>query len=148
MNGFTLLETLIVLLILSFGLMAAGQLLYLAVGCATLAGSKGSAILLADSKLAFLVDLNGRDRNAADLSPGSHGPELIEVCNPKTRRVMSRFEITWTIEPMADPRPGKTIPARQIRVVAVPVDAAGKRHFVAFMNKVASISSVISSRSL
>jgi prepilin-type N-terminal cleavage/methylation domain-containing protein len=145
-DGFTLLETLIVLLILSFGLMAAGQLIYLAIGSASLAGAKGSAALVADSKLAFLVDLYRRDGNAVALCLGTHGPERIQVWNPKTHGVLNRFDITWIIEQVPDPRPGKTIPARRIRVEVVPIDASGNPHFVPLMNKIVTISSVISWR--
>lgn len=145
-EGFTLIETSVALFILVFGLLAAGQMIFVAASSASLARSKGSAITVAGSKLAYLADLYGRDPEADDLSAGSHGPEPIVLLNPATNSVLNRFSISWTIEAVADPRAGVTLKAKLVRVIVTPTDAANTRNLRARLNKAVSISTILSAK--
>lgn len=139
-------ETLIALFLLVFGLMAGAELVRLAASSGTLAGSQGSAAIVAGAKMAWLRDLYRREPNATLFGPGNHGPEEVHIMNPETGRILNRFHISWTAAAVADSRPGKTLNALNICVTATPVDAEGKLHFRPGMNKVVSISSVFSPR--
>ena len=75
--GFTLIEMMIALLILSIGLLATGQLIFAALSSSSLARSKGNAALAAHYKLEFLGDLCRRNPDAFELSPGNHYPMTI-----------------------------------------------------------------------
>src|SRR5512139_1532289 len=77
--GFTLIEMLIALVILTFGLLSAGQLMYVAMGSASLARSKGTAATVASDRLEFLADVYRRNRLDASLADGNHGPEVVQV---------------------------------------------------------------------
>jgi len=66
-------ETLVALSILSFGLLAAGQLVCLALHSEALARSKCLAALRAQGKIEFLADLFQNDPLNPDLAYGSHG---------------------------------------------------------------------------
>jgi prepilin-type N-terminal cleavage/methylation domain-containing protein len=147
-QGFTLVETLVALFILVFGLMAAGQMMALAARGMSLARSQGSAMVLAESKLVYLIDLHRRDPYAAELATGDHGPEEFQVWNRTANRVLNRFRISWTISRLSDPRPGKETDARQVAIRVMPVDEAGKRRFMASMNKEVVLAAVLSARFL
>ena len=147
-QGFTLLEALIAILILTFGLLAAGQLIYLAAGAASLARSKGSAAIAAQDKLEFLADLNRRNPGSADLTDGMHGPERVQVHNRAAPCILNQYDVTWTVSPVADPRPGKDSGARQVAVTVAPVDSGGNSRFAANLNKFVTVSTVFSRRIL
>ena len=104
---FTLVETLTALLILTFGLLATGQLIFIAMSSTSLARSKGSAILAAQSKLEFLAGLYRQNPTAADLAIGTHGPEQVESTNPVTHSGLNRYDVVWSVALVPDPRPGK-----------------------------------------
>jgi len=145
-RGFTLIETLIAMCILTFGLLAAGQMIYVAVASASLARSKGSAAIVAQGKLASLADLYSRDPNAADLSIGNHGPEQVEVVNPAAHNVLNRYNVTWTVGTVSDPRTGRALNARQVFVTVTPIDAANNAHFRASLNKIVTVPAIFSPR--
>ena len=147
-RGFTLVETLIALFILVFGLMAAGEVMALAANAASLARSKGSAAIVAESKLVNLMDLHRRNPEDADLALGDHGPEEIEIWNRAANRILNRYKISWTVARVPDPRPRKQLDARQVWITVTPADAAGKRHVVSRMNKEVFLFAVLSGRLL
>ncbi len=105
-DGFALVETLIALFLLAYGFLAAGQILSLAAGSASLSRSKGNAITVAQSKLALLADIYRRDPGAEELSDGVHGPERVDLINPAANCVLNRFSLIWTVAPVPDPRGG------------------------------------------
>src|SRR5439155_17664884 len=70
--GFTLLETLVALDIRTFGLLAAGQMMYLAMGSNSLSRSKGSAITVAQDRREFLSDRYRPSAAVPDLTVGTH----------------------------------------------------------------------------
>jgi prepilin-type N-terminal cleavage/methylation domain-containing protein len=147
-DGFTLIETLIAVFILAFGLMSAGRLIYLALASESLARSKASAAVAAQSKLEQLADLYLRDAGSAALTVGDHGPETVEITNPADGGVLNRYSITWTISEVPDPRPGRALRSRRVDVVVLPVDAADNRHYRAFFNKAVTVSTIFGPRRL
>ncbi len=145
-QGFTLVEVLIAIVILTFGLLAAGQLLCVAMGSASLARSKGSAAVAAQNKLETLADLYRQDPNGVDLSIGSHGPQQVQVLNPANSRILNRYEIAWQVATVPDPRAGKILKAKQVTVTVTPINSAGAQNLRAGLNKVVSVSSIFSVR--
>ncbi len=145
-GGFTLVEMLIAIIILTFGLLAAGQLLMVAMGSSSLSRSKGGAASAAANKVEFLADLYRQNPNAADLTTGSHGPEVVQILNPINNRVLNRFNVNWTVATVPDPRAGKNLNARMVTVTATPIDGSGASHNMAGLNKTVSVSSIFSVR--
>ncbi len=143
-EGFTLVETLIALFVLTFGFLAVGQILFMAAGSASLARSKGSAITLAQGKLAMLADLYRRDSGAGELSDGLHGPERADLLNPSTNSILDRFNVSWTVGEVPDPRAGITLKAKQVLVFVTPVDSRYQPNLRPYLNKAVTVSTVLS----
>ena len=144
--GFSLIETLIALIVLTFGLLAAGQLIFIAASSASLARSKGSAAVVAQDKIHALSDLYSRNPDNPDLTPGDHGPEHVQVVAPATNTVLNRFRISWSVAPVPDPRAGKAIKARLVTVTVTPADEHGALHYRPALNKTVTVSAVFSAR--
>ncbi len=102
--------------------------------------------MVAQDKLEFLADLYARDCGAAELATGDHGPDLVEVVNPLTGAILNRFSVAWQVGAVADPRPGKSLVARQVVVAVKPVDAAGETNHKAFLNKAVVVARILSPR--
>jgi prepilin-type N-terminal cleavage/methylation domain-containing protein len=143
-RGFSLIEVMIALIITVFGLLAAGQLLFVAASSHSLARSKGAAALIAQNKLEVLSDLYSREPSNDDLSPGNHGPEEVTVINPNDGNILNCFRITWTAENVPDPRPGIMHTARVIKVTVTPVQSGGVENKQPWMNKVVNITTIFS----
>jgi hypothetical protein len=131
--------------ILTFGLMAAGQLLYLAGSSGSLARSKGTASVAAQSLLESLGALYRQDASSAELSIGDHGPMRTEVTNPGDGSALNIYDVHWTVERVPDPRPGKVLNARLVRATVRPVAADGTANSKPGLNKILSVSTVFSS---
>jgi hypothetical protein len=144
-QGLTLLETLIAVLILSCGLLAAGQLIYVALGSTSLSRSKSGAVLAAQHKLEYLADLYRRNTRSPDLSDGSHGPEEVQIVNPVQNTILNRFAISWTVGEVRDPRPGRILPAKAVTVAVTPIDAAGAVNTKTYLNKDVRLTTIFSS---
>jgi Tfp pilus assembly protein PilV len=144
--GFSLVETLIALIVLTFGLLAAGQLIFIAASSASLARSKGSAAVVAQDKIHALGDLYSRNPGSPDLAPGDHGPEHVQVVAPATNTILNRFRISWSVAPVPDPRAGKAIKASLVTVTVTPVDEHEALHYRAALNKIVTVSAVFSAR--
>jgi len=144
--GFTLIEMLIALVIMTAGLLSAGQLMYVAMASASLARSKGTAATVASDKLEFLADVFRRNHLDASLTNGDHGPEQVQVMNPNTGTALNRFRVQWTVSTVPDPRPGKILLAKLVRVTVTPVRGADTTNNRVGLNKVVSISSVFGTR--
>ncbi len=144
--GFTLIEMLIALVIMTAGLLSAGQLMYVAMASASLARSKGTAATVASDKLEFLADVYRRNRLDASLTDGDHGPEVVQVTNPNTGAALNRFRVQWTVSTVPDPRAGKVLQAKLVRVTITPVRGADTTNNRIGLNKVMSISSIFGPR--
>ncbi len=138
--GFTLIEALFALLILGFGVLSAGQLIYLALSSASLARSKGSAALVAQNKLEWLAELYRRNPEAPELSEGTHEGELVQLRGSGT--VLNGFAISWQVSPVPDPRGPSTLRAILVRVMVVPARTDGTANLKVRLNKTVNVSSV------
>jgi hypothetical protein len=143
-NGFTLVETLTALLILTFGLLASGQLIFVVMSSTSLARSKGSAILAAQSKLEDLAVLYHRNPAAADLAIGSHGPEPFESTNPVAHSTLNRYHVVWNVALVPDPRPGKILKARRVTVTVTPIGSDNAANKKASLNNVVNLTTIFS----
>jgi len=146
MQGFSLIEMLIATLILTYGLLAAGQLISATMASSSLSRSKETASIVAQAKTESLANLYRRNSNSQDLTPGSHGPEQVEIMNPQDGRILNRYDVSWNVAAVPDPRTGISLPARTITVTARPVDASGSPNRKVPLNKAISISTIVSSR--
>ena len=143
-SGFSLIEMMIALAILTFGLLAVGPLLYIAVSSSSLARSKDTVSIAAQSKLEFLSDLYYRNPSAEALAPGSHGPQQTQVVNPVDDKILNRLALTWTVSNIPDPRPGKVLKAKWVRVTATPIQSGGESNIKPTLNKVLNITTILS----
>ncbi len=146
-GGFTLVEMLIALCVLTIGLLAAAQMIYVAASSASLARSKGNAAVAAQSKIEQLSALYSQNQTDANLTIGDHGPEQVQMLNPSTNTVLNRFNVSWTVSAVADPRPGRaTLEALQVVVTATPIRADNSTNRMALLNKVVTVSAIFSKR--
>jgi prepilin-type N-terminal cleavage/methylation domain-containing protein len=145
-EGFTLVEMLIAMTVLTCGLLAVGQLLFASLSSASLARSKSSAAIAAQNQLDSLADLYRQRPVAAELSLGYHGPLQAQVVNPITRVVLNRYNVSWVVSPLPDPRPGKMLSSRLVRVTATPATAEANTNSRVSLNKIVSISGILSPR--
>jgi len=145
-GGFALTEALIALAVLCFGLLAAGQLICLALNAATLSRAKGAAVVLAGSRLEALSDVFEHRPDAPELQPGSYGPEIVEVISPETGAILNRFALVWQIAPAVDPRTGTPGRAREVTLTARPVDPGGDGNIRSWQNKEVTVCGIFSHR--
>jgi Tfp pilus assembly protein PilV len=145
-EGFTLVETLLAMIVLTFGLLAVGQLIAASVKGTTLARSKGSASMVAQDKIDFLADAYRQNPNGTDLALGTHGPEQVDVLNPTDGSTVNRYNVQWTVSDVADPRPGKLIKAKQVMVTVTPIGSGTTVNMQTSLNKVITITSIFSPR--
>jgi prepilin-type N-terminal cleavage/methylation domain-containing protein len=139
--GFTLIEMLFALLVLSTGLLAMGQLIFAALSCASLARSKANAAIAAQDKLEFLGSLCQRDPADQDLTSGIHDGDVVQFTSDGGV-VLNRFRVSWIVSELEDPRGGIVLPAKLIRVAASPVDMDGNRNDRVLLNKTVEVVSV------
>jgi prepilin-type N-terminal cleavage/methylation domain-containing protein len=145
-TGFTLVEMLVALIILSFGLLAAGQLTCLALDSRILARSKALAAIVAQSKIEFLSDRFQSDPEDPDIQSGAHGREVVTVVDPGATIDLNRFAVSWELTHVEDTRPAKVLRARKVTVTVTPIGMADKANLKAWKNKAVSMTSVFSSR--
>ena len=144
-QGFTIIEMLISLAVLSFGLLAAGQLLFLATTASSLSRSKQTASVAAQDRLESLADLYRRDSGSAELTPGDHGPTQVHVLNPKSSREINRYDVAWNVAPLSDPR-RRVLRGRLVTVTVTPVNLAGAANSRPPLNKVVNMATIFSPR--
>ncbi|MBN2320162.1 MAG: type II secretion system protein [Acidobacteria bacterium] len=145
-RGFSLIEIMMATALTTIGLLAACQILLIAMGSATLARSQGTAVLSAMNKLEFLSESYSRDPENGNVLPGNHGPEETKVINPNDGSVLNRFQITWKVDAVADPRPGEILDARRVRVTVTPALAGGILNYQPPFNKILNVTTVFSPR--
>jgi len=143
-QGFTLIEIMIALTLLAFGLLATGQLLYVAASSSSLARSKSTAGIAAQNMLEFLGDAYRQNPSATDLSLGAHGPVQTMVANPTDESILNRFDVSWTVNSVPDPRPGKIIKAREVRITVAPVRDGGADNSRIGLNKILNVTTILS----
>jgi prepilin-type N-terminal cleavage/methylation domain-containing protein len=143
MRGFSLVETMIALVVVAFGLLTAGQMLFTAASSSSLARSKGTAAIVAQDRLELLAGLYQQDPSAADLAFGAHGPGPVEIANPTNGTVLNRYAVVWNVSPVADPRPDVTLNSRLVEVRVTPVMQGGADNSKPAMNKILYISTIL-----
>ena len=145
-QGFSLIEMMMALILLSSGLLTAGQLIYASAGSGSLARSKFAAAIAAQDQMERLSALYAQNPLADDLAIGDHGPRQSMVANPLDGNALNIFNIYWNIGEMSDPRPGIKIKARLARVKIIPIRSGGAENRQVRLNKIVSVSSVLSQR--
>jgi prepilin-type N-terminal cleavage/methylation domain-containing protein len=145
-QGFGLIELMIATIILAFGLLAAGQFIYVTIGLNSLARSKTTATIAAQNTLEYLADLYQRNPAAEELRPGNHGPLQAAVNNPIERTLLNLYNITWTVNDVPDPRSGRAMKARRICLRVQPIRVGGSDNVQPLLNKALSITTVFSSK--
>jgi prepilin-type N-terminal cleavage/methylation domain-containing protein len=145
-QGFSLIEMMLALIILTFGLLTAGQLLYVAASSCSLARSKGTAAVAAQTVLESLSSLYSQNPLAADLALGAHGPRQTVVVNPVDGTVLNRYDVNWKVENVSDPRPGKALNARRVQATVTPVQNGGAENIRPGFNKALHIVTIFSSK--
>jgi prepilin-type N-terminal cleavage/methylation domain-containing protein len=143
-QGFTLIEMMLALAFLTFGLLAISQLLYIAAGSASLARSKSTAGVASQNMLEFLGTAYNQNPSSIELALGSHGPRQTQVVNPTDESILNRYDVSWTVESVMDPRPGKAIKARRVRVTVTPILDSGAGNSRVGLNKILNVSTVFS----
>jgi prepilin-type N-terminal cleavage/methylation domain-containing protein len=143
-NGFSLIETMIALAILTFGLLAASPMIYTAVRSNSLARSQSTAGIAAQNKLELLAEVYRRNPSDKDLMPGSHGPDQIRIVNPNDESILNRYHIHWTVSLVPDPRPGRISDARLVQVAVTPIGLDGAENSRPGFNKILNISTIFS----
>ncbi len=102
-RGFSLIEALIALFILSIGLLAVAQLMMVSLDRSESAKYDTKAIQIAQAKVEELRHLFGRSvatgESPADLSVGSHGPATVQLESPEDRIQSQRsFQVSWKVQ--------------------------------------------------
>jgi prepilin-type N-terminal cleavage/methylation domain-containing protein len=146
MQGFGLIEMMVALVVLVFGLLSAGQMLFIAAASDSLARSSGTAAIVAQDRLEFLGDLYQRDPLASDLAVGHHGPIQTEIMNPADAGTLNLYRIEWDVAPVADPRPGKLLEAKLVTVTIAPSRSDGTLNNKAGLNKTLNVGTILSRR--
>ena len=146
MRGFSLLETMIALVVLAVGLLSAGRLLFTVASSASLARSKGTAAVAAQDALESLAALYQQNPSALDLTMGRHGPRQTQVVNPVDGSILNRYSITWNVSSVPDPRPGKVLDAKLVAMTITPALPGGAANTKPGMNKVLNVSTVFGRR--
>ncbi len=145
-RGFSLIEVLMSTALATVGLLAACQLLYLAMSASSLARSKETAVVSAINKLESLSHEYSKNPSHRNVLPGSHGPEEIRVINPDDGSDLNRYRVSWTVDIVQDPRPGKILDSRRVRVTVTPVLAGGAVNYRPPFNKILNVTTVFSRR--
>ena len=143
-DGFSLVEVMIAVFILAFGLLAAAQVLAMAMVLEAQARSKSTATLAAQNELERLTDLYRRNPEAKELTIGAHqAEELTEIRNPITQNVLNRYKITWFVSGIPDPRPGIDLKGSVISVQATPMRTESEESPGHFKKKAITLNAVI-----
>ncbi len=146
MRGFTLIEMMIALAVFTFGLLAAGQMLFIAASSGSLARSKGTAAIIAQHKLELLASLYQQDPAAADLALGHHGPEQTSVTNPVNGTILNRDNVAWSVSSVPDARPEIFSNSRLVTVTVTPALLGGAENSKPRLNKILNITTIFSPR--
>ena len=141
-EGFSLIEVMVALGILAFGLLAASSLMYSALRSSSLARSQSTAAIAAQNKLEMLAEAYHTNPSDSDLTPGNHGPEQINIVNPNDGSMLNRYNIHWEVSRVADPRPATMLNAKLIRVAVTPIRLDGTENSRPGFNKILHINTI------
>ena len=143
-QGFTLVEMVVAIGILAFGLLAAGQMLLVAASSASLSRSKGAAAVTAQHRLETLSVLYQQDPLAGELAEGSHGPMQMEIKNPANETTLNCYRVAWEVAPVPDPRPGKRLNIKAVTVSIFPTLTDGTLNSKPGFNKALNVTTILS----
>jgi type II secretory pathway pseudopilin PulG len=143
-GGFSLVEALMAILILTFGFMFVGEVMVGSIGSSTLSRSKGTAGVAATNKLEALALKYRANPNDSELTVGSHGPEQVEIVNPQENNKINRFNVGWTVSSISDPSSGAALNAVQVTITVTPIGAGTAVNNKVGLNKVLSVSTIFS----
>lgn len=117
-EGWTLVEVLVAIVILTVGLLGVGAMQIAAIRGNFMGGNTSIALSLASQKM---EDLFNRTYTHADLSDGTHGPENLSDSGIVTAQGFYRR--TWNVEDMLSPWP-------TMKQITVAVSWENNRHSV------------------
>jgi len=142
-QGFSLIESMIAIFVLTFGLLATGQILYTAAGLGHLARSKSAAAIAAQNTLEFLSDLYRRNPGAEELTQGSHGPVLNQVINPVDDNVLNQYSILWVSGAIPDSCPACSSQGLILSVRVTPIVPSGNKGATSLLNKTLTVTALL-----
>jgi hypothetical protein len=145
-SGFGLIELMIALLITAFGLLAAGDFLFIAIRMNTLSRSKTTATLAAKETLEYLSALCQQNPTATELQPGIHGPRQSSFNNPLVGSLLNSYNVTWDVEEVNDLRQDIVLKAKTVRVQVQPVQEGGSGNIHPLLNKSLSMTTTLACR--
>ena len=146
-GGFSLIESLMAILILALGFMYVGPMMFSSIQSTTLARSQGTAELAAIQQLEDLARKYRANAGDADLTAGNHGPGQIQIVNPNDGSIVNRYNVAWTVSSVPDPRAGKVLKAVQVTVTVTPIRSTGTASNIQTgANKVVNVTSIFSLR--
>jgi prepilin-type N-terminal cleavage/methylation domain-containing protein len=143
-TGFTLVESLIAILVFGLGLMFVGQLMFDGIGITTLARSKNTATVAAENRMEILAAKYQANPADSDLTLGNHGPLQVEFLNPVDQSKINRYNVAWTVANVPDPRAGKVLKGVQVTVRVTPIGVSTQSNVKTGLNKVIILTSIIS----
>ena len=122
-RGFSLIEAMVALLILTISLLALAQLMFVSLDKSQFANYDTKAIHLAQAKVEELRNLFGwqisSGQDASDLTAGSHGPETIALqAAGETLQGQRNFQVSWQVTNLAGGR--KSVAVTVAPVIANP----------------------------
>jgi prepilin-type N-terminal cleavage/methylation domain-containing protein len=146
-EGFSLIESLMAVLVLALGFMFVGPMMVNSTKSTSLARSKDTAGLAAALRLETLAALYKADPSHSDLTLGTHTPIVVEVTNPGDSSKVNRYNVEWTVGNVPDSRAGKVLKAVQVTATATPIGSGTATNVKVGQNKVVHITTIFSLRS-
>jgi prepilin-type N-terminal cleavage/methylation domain-containing protein len=145
-EGFSLIESLIAILILAVGFMYVGPMMLSSMSSTSLARSKDTAGLAATNQMEALAMLYRANPNDPNLTVGTHPPVQVEMVNPTDNSKVNRYNVDWSVSQVPDPRAGKVLRAVEVTVTATPIGTGAATNVKTGQNKVVNVTSIFSFR--
>jgi prepilin-type N-terminal cleavage/methylation domain-containing protein len=140
-EGFSLIESLMAVLILALGFMFVGPMLFNSVQSIALSRSKDTAGLAAANQLETLARLYKANAADANLTIGAHGPIQVEITNPVDDSKVNRYNISWQVSSVLDVH-GAPLQAVQATVTATPIGSGTATNITKRENKIVNVSTI------
>ncbi len=144
--GFSLVESLMAILILALGFMFVAPMMFDSIQSLTLARSKDTAGFAATNQLETLAALYKANANDANLTIGNHGPVQVEIVNPADSSKLNRYNVAWTVASVPD-RDGQSIASGTGAVTVTPIGSGTSTNIKVRQNKVLNVTTIFSFRS-